>query len=128
MAAKYLDFKTTLHLINHIIIQSKLVNSDAEQFNLDTFIKSHTLIISLGKDKEIVMRLLEENKFEILHSKNSKLIKYDRFEVTQFDTDEEFICKSIFRKQNNEICNLGLYKSGDNNRIKSISISKMNPV
>ena len=122
--AEYLQFKNTSEFINHIKTYSNHVNSYSVPFSFEQLIKSHTLIISFGIKKQIQINLLEENKFEILNSQNSRLIKGDIIILSQLSVNDEFICENVIRNENGVIVSFGQYKSGNNNRVISISLSQ----
>lgn len=122
--AEYLDFKGALQLINCIQHYSTKSSKDIYKFSLDTFIKSHTINIILDNNKVILIRLLEGKRFEILNAKNSKLRKGDKIEINQLEVDEELLCDRVFRNQNQKLCSLGQYKSGNYNKVKSITLTK----
>ena len=118
--SEYLDFKNVDQLISYLESNSFKTQSERANFNLNIFMKSHIIKIVFGDNKEISIRYLETNKFEVVLSKNSKLIKGDNVEINQLELEEELVCGSVCRIKEKKINNLGVYKSGENNKVKSI--------
>jgi hypothetical protein len=122
--SEYLDFKGVDQLISYLEINSFRTQNERANFDSNTFMKSHILKIVYGDNKEMSIRYLEANKFEVVLSKNSRLIKGDSIEVNQLELEEELICRSVYRIKEKKITNLGAYKSGENNKVKSIVFLK----
>ena len=118
--SEYLDFKSVDQLISYIESNSYRTQRERVNFDLNTLMKSHILKIVFGDNKEISIRYLETNKFEVVLSKNSKLIKGDSIEINLLELEEELVCGSVCRIKEKKITNLGAYKSGENNKVKSI--------
>lgn len=118
--SEYLDFKSIDQLISYLENNSFKTQSERANFDLIIFMKSHIIKIVFGDNKEISIRYLETNKFEVVFSKNSKLIKGDCIEVNQLELEEELVCRSVHQIKDKKIINLGPYKSGENNKVKSI--------
>jgi hypothetical protein len=120
--SEYLDFKSADHLLHYIERNSSKKQSEVFSFSLGSFIKSHIIQIIFGENKEISIRYLEENKFEVVLSRNSKLLKGDSIELSQLEIGEELIYKNI--RWLKVINNPGPYRSGDNNRVNAIILGK----
>jgi hypothetical protein len=121
--SEYLDFTSVNQLLYYLESNSLKTQSERAAFDLSTFIKSHIIKIVLGDKKEISMRHLELNKFEVVFSRSSKLLKGDCVEINQLEIGEELVCGNVRRIKENKN-NLGPYKSGENNKVKSIILSK----
>lgn len=119
--SEYLDFKSADNLLQYIERNSIKKQSEVS-FSLGSFIKSHIIKIIFGENKEISIRYLEANKFEVVLSRNSKLLKGDNIEISQLEIGEEIICKNVNRLK--EINNPGPYRSGDNNSVNAIILGK----
>lgn len=120
--SEYIDFKSADHLLHYIERNSSKKQSEVSAFSLGSFIKSHIIQIIFGENKEISIRYLEANKFEVVLSKNSKLLKGDSIEISQLEIGEELICENVHRLK--VIDNPGPYRSGDNNRVNAIILGK----
>jgi hypothetical protein len=120
----YLDFKSVNQLLSYIESNSLKTQSERAAFDLSTFIKSHIIKIVFGDNKEISIRHLETNKFEVVLSKNSKLIKGDSIEINQLELGEELVFGNIRRIKDKKNNNLGPYKSGENNKVNAIILGK----
>jgi hypothetical protein len=122
--SEYLDFKNVNQLITYLESYSSKPQFERDAFDLSTFIKNHIIKIVFGDNKEISIRYLETNKFEVVFSRSSKLLKGDSIEINQLELNEEFFCGCVSRIIKKKTNKLGPYKSGENNKVKSIILDK----
>lgn len=121
---KYIDFKDIKQLIRHLEYSLQHSDSQLQELDFNSVFKNHLINIELSNNKALITRYLNANKFEILHSNNSKILKGDEVELLQLEVGEELICRNVIRIENKKIFLLGKYSSGDNNKVINISFSK----
>lgn len=124
IVSKYLGFHNLKQFCKQIEYSISHPEPSSGNLNFKSVFKQHLINIQFGIDKAITTRYLNTNRLEILSSINNKFLKGDSIELSTLEIDEELICTSVSRFVKNEIIQLGSYKSGDNNKITSISLSK----
>jgi hypothetical protein len=122
--SEYLDFKNVNQLLYYIESNSLKTTIEGAAFDISNFIKNHIIKITFGDNKEISIRYLETTMFDVVFSRNSKLLKGDRIEIKLLELGEELVLGSVHRIKEKKTDNLGPYKSGENNKVKSIILGK----
>ncbi|NLD49195.1 MAG: hypothetical protein GX660_18700 [Clostridiaceae bacterium] len=125
IVAEYLNFDNYERFLKFLEHYSGFRTKSSIQFEIADIVRHYSIQVIFPGNKSICLKYLNENKFEVITSINSKLQTGDKLEVTQLHMEEELICAKVKRKSNNKNKSLGQYKSGDKNPIKSIELIKV---
>jgi hypothetical protein len=122
--AEYLNYDNYERFLKFLEHYTGIRAKSSIQLEIADIVKQYSIQVIFPDNKTLCLKYLNENKFEVITSLNSKLQTGDRLEVTQLHLEEELICAKVKRKSNNKFNSLGQYKSGDKNPIKSIELIK----
>ena len=122
--SKYLDFSSIDFFIKKIAYTIKNPNKIITLFELSQVFVKHFTRIEYGTNKEILLRHISLNKFEIIGTRNTKFLLLDIIELQQLEVDLELICRSVERVTKGKYVNLGLYHSSQNNLVRAIGFNK----
>jgi hypothetical protein len=127
IVAEYLNFDSYERMLAFIQQQSALRPKPKIQFNISQIIKEHLIRVHMSLDKLLDIKHLNENQFEVIFSKNLKLLKGDIIEIAQLSINYELICDKVKRNHGKKIASLGQYRSGSQNHILSLELIKKAP-
>ncbi len=122
--AEYLNYENYERFLKFLEHYSGLRAKSTIQYDIVDIIRQYTIKVSFPDNKLLILKYLNENKFEVIASINSKLQTGDKLEIVQLHTGEELTCDKVIRLRGDKICNLGHYKSGEKNPVTSIDLSK----
>jgi hypothetical protein len=122
--AEYLSFDSYEMMLAFVQQQSAFRSKPKEQFNITQIFKQHAIRVQMLSDKLLTIKHLNENQFEVIFSKNIKLLNGDIVEIEQLNINDELICNKVKRNCGKRITSLGQYRSGSNNRILSLELIK----
>lgn len=124
IVAEYLNFDCYERMLTFVQHQSTIRPKPEIQFHISQFIKEHVIRIQMPLDKLLDIKYLNENQFEVILSKNLKLLKGDIIEIDQLSISDELICDKVKRNHGKKIASLGQYRSGNQNQIISLELIK----
>jgi hypothetical protein len=125
--AEYLNFDSYERMLAFVQQQSAFGSKHKEQFNITQIFKQHAMRVEMPSDKLLDIKHLNENQFEVIFSKNLKLLNGDIVEIAQININDELICNKVKRNCGKRVASLGQYRSGSNNHILSLELIKLTP-
>jgi hypothetical protein len=127
IVAEYLNFDSYERMLVFVQQQSTSREKPKKQFNITHIIKQHVIRVQMPSDKLLDIKHLNENQFEVIFSKNLKLLTGDTIEIAQLNINDELICDKVKRNHGKKITSLGQYRSGSQNHILSLELIKKTP-
>ena len=123
--SNYLEYSNIAQLVNRIIIIKENPSKEIRKFKPANIFKIHITKIKLENNKELSLRYLPAIKsFEVIKSKNLKILTYDIIEISLLEIGHNLECNNVERIIDNSKKKLGLYTSGYNNKVIEISFTK----
>ena len=122
IVSKYLRYSSLEALIRKLKLSDN--SNTAKTFEVSEIFKIHLINIEYGKNKAISIRFLADKSFEVVKSRNSKLITKDIIIIDKLEVDYIFECNSVKRMVNAKETELGSYSSNYYNKVSIISFYK----
>jgi len=120
--AKYLRYSSLDALVRKLKHDSN--SKTARKFKVSDMFKKHIVTIRYGINKEVSIRFIADESFEVVESKNTKFIPKDIIVIDKLEVDYSFECSSVKRIINEETIKLGAYSSNINNIVNTVLFYK----
>lgn len=118
--AKYLGYESWQLLYDFINKKISEFNTGNIFYELEKMPENQKIKIEWEPDREIIIQHCEGCEYEVISSKNSKLMKGDRLTLSQIAVGFPFMVRKVIREGNN----IGSYTASPKLGLKNIEILK----